>query len=122
MSQAHSFDTTTMAWVDHPTLPGLKIKGMEGRDTHPRLSFMLVRVVEGGVIPRHAHDVATETAYVVSGHGQLFLGVDESGQASEVLPMEPGGGASVPPGLYHAVKNTGDGPLEILAIHSPPTR
>ena len=122
MSLAHPFDTTAMEWVDHPTLPGLKIKGLEGRDTHPHLSFMLVRVATGGEIPRHVHDLATETAYVVSGRGELLLGVDESGHATEVLPMEPGGGASVPPGLYHAVKNIGDGPLEILAIHSPPTR
>ena len=122
MNQVHPFDTAGMAWADHPTLAGVQIKGLEGRDTHPSLSFILVRVAAGGVIPRHVHEQATETAYVMSGHGELRLGVDENGIAAQVVPMTPGAGASVPPGLYHSVQNSADAPLEILAIHSPPVR
>ena len=122
MSHAHLFDTNATDWTDHPTLPGLKIKGLEGRATHPHLSFMLVRVAPGGVIPRHVHDVATETTLVVSGRGELRLDVDEDGNAKDVVQWEAGRGGSIPPGLYHSVQNTGDEPLEILAIHSPPTR
>ena len=48
MIQAHLFDINTIEWTDHPTLPGLQIKGLEGRATHPHLSFMLVRVAAGG--------------------------------------------------------------------------
>jgi mannose-6-phosphate isomerase-like protein (cupin superfamily) len=122
MSQAHLFDVNTIDWSDHPRFAGLQIKGLEGRDTHPHLSFMLVRVAVGGVIPRHVHEIETETAYFVSGRGELRLGVDEGGNANEVVVMESGKGASIPPGLYHSVQNTGDTPLEILAIHSPPVR
>ena len=122
MSLAHLFNLSTTEWADHPTLPGLKIKGLEGRATHPHLSFMLVRVATGGVIPRHAHDAATETVLIVSGRGELCLGVDENGVAAEVTPLAPGIGGSVPPGLYHSVYNRGEEPLEILAIHTPPTR
>lgn len=122
MNQAHLFDIDSVDWIDHPRFAGLQIKGLEGRATHPHLSFMLVRVAAGGVIPRHVHETETETAYVVSGRGELCLGVDESGAASEVVAWQPGSGATIPPGLYHSVQNTGDTPLEILAIHSPPVR
>ncbi len=122
MNEAHLFDINAIEWADHPTLPGLKIKGLEGRATHPHLSFMLVRVEAGGVIPRHAHETAAETALVVAGQGELSLDVDEAGHAGQVVAFVPGVGVSVPPGLYHSVKNVGDTPLEILAIHIPPTR
>ena len=122
MQQAHLFDTNKMDWSDHPTLPGLQIKGLEGRSTHPHISFMLVRVEVDGNIPRHVHEKETETVYILAGRGQLRVNVDESGQAGQVIDFVPGSRASVPPGAYHAVKNTGDVPLEILAIHSPPTR
>lgn len=121
MTQADLFNINTIAWADHPTLPGLQVNGLEGRATHPRLSLMLVRVEAGGVIPRHTHDVATETALVVAGQGELSLDVDEAGQAGQVVAFVPGVGVSVPPGLYHSVRDTGDTPLEILAIHTPPT-
>ena len=42
--------------------------------------------------------------------------------AAEIVPLAPGCGGSVPPGLYHSVHNRGEEPLEILAIHTPPTR
>lgn len=130
MTQAHLFDINTIAWADHPTLPGLQVKGLEGRATHPHLSVMLVRVEAGGVIPRHAHDVATETALVVAGRGELYLDAQVSEMSdtskvsdiSRVVAFVPGVGVSIPPGLYHSVRNTGDAPLEILAIHTPPTR
>jgi quercetin dioxygenase-like cupin family protein len=122
MSQTHLFDVNAIDWTDHPRFTGLQIKGLEGRDTHPHLSLMLVRVAAGGVIPRHVHDTETETAYVVAGRGALNLGVEEDGSAREVVEIIPGLGASIPPGLYHSVQNTGDEPLEILAIHSPPVR
>ncbi len=122
VKKAHTFDVNAVDWADHPTLAGLQIKGLEGRATHPHLSFMLVRVAAGGIIPRHVHAVETETAYVVSGRGELYVDVDEDGHAGQVVAFLPGSGASIPPGLYHAVRNTGDVPLEILAIHSPPTR
>ena len=122
MSRAHLFDVNQLDWADHPTLAGLRIKGLEGRATHPHLSFILVRVAVGGVIPRHVHAIETETALVVSGQGDLLLDLDENGHAGEVVAWAAGRGASIPPGLYHGVVNTGDEPLEILAIHSPPTR
>ena len=122
MSQIHLFDVEKLEWADHPRFAGLKIKGLEGRATHPHLSFMLVRVAVGGAIPRHVHDTETETAYVVNGRANLLLDVDEKGNARAVVSWKPGRGASIPPGLYHSVLNTGDEPLEILAIHSPPVR
>ena len=122
MSLFHLFDLNTTEWADHPTLPGLKIKGLEGRATHPHLSYMLVRVAKGGVIPRHVHDEATETVLIFSGRGDLYLGVDENDIAADIVPLAPGCGASVPPGMYHSVYNRAEEPLEILAIHTPPIR
>ena len=98
MNEAHLFDINAIEWADHPNLPGLKIKGLEGRAAQLHLSFTLVRVEAGGVIPRHAHETATETAFVVAGQGELSLDVDEAGHAGRVVAFAPGVGVSVPSG------------------------
>lgn len=112
---AHRFDTHKIEWTAHERFPAIRVKGLEGRATHPHLSLMLVRLAPGGEIQTHLHETETETAYVLAGQGELTV-------EQEIILMTPGAGASIPPKHLHSLKNTGDADLELLAIHAPPTR
>jgi mannose-6-phosphate isomerase-like protein (cupin superfamily) len=59
--------------------------------------------------------VETETAYVLAGRGLLSHGEQET-------VLETGMGVTIPPGLPHSLRNIGDTPMELIAMHSPPTR
>jgi mannose-6-phosphate isomerase-like protein (cupin superfamily) len=67
------------------------------------------------MINMHTHAVETETAYVLAGEGLLKVGDQET-------RLTVGMGVTIPPGLPHSLRNTGDAPLELIAMHSPPTR
>ena len=40
----------------------------------------------------------------------------------EQSTLTAGMGASIPPGTLHSLRNTGEIPLELIAIHMPPVR
>ena len=115
MSRARVFDANAMEWSGHERFPGIRIKELETRATHPLADVLLVRLSPGGVIETHIHEKETETAYVLAGRGELTAGADQ-------IVFEPGTGASIPPGVPHRLQNTGDQALELIAIHTPPTR
>jgi mannose-6-phosphate isomerase-like protein (cupin superfamily) len=115
MSEVRHLDTRTMEFVQDARFPEISVKLLESRTTHPTTSVVIARVAVGGGIPRHTHPVETETAYVLSGQGKLMTDTAE-------YTFDAGIIVTVPPGLAHWVVNTGDIPLEIFAIHSPPTR
>src|SRR5688500_2979257 len=101
MQQAHLFDSNSVDWIESRQFPGLWIKPLETHATHPSARVTLVRLPVGGVIDTHVHDVETETIFVLGGHGVLQLGEDEA-------VVAPGTGGSVPPGMYHSLRNSGD--------------
>lgn len=113
MREAHFFDANTMEWTAHPLFPEIRIKALETQETHPAASVMLVHVAVGGVIDTHVHEKETETAYVLAGRGRLTLGDDET-------VLEAGTGVTVPAGLPHSLHNSGDVPMELIAVHIPP--
>lgn len=112
---AHSFDTNALAWTAHERFPEIRVQVLEGRATHPHMSLMHVRLGPGGEIQTHLHETESETAYVLSGQGELTV-------EHETIAFLPGAGATIPPQHRHSLKNTGDTDLELLAIHTPPTR
>ena len=112
---AHSFDTSELDWTSHERFPAIRIKALETRDTHPNASVMLVRLGVGGEIQPHMHEIETETAYVLAGRGELTV-------ETETIVFAPGTGATIPPKHVHGLRNTGDTELELIAIHTPPTR
>lgn len=115
MVEPHFFDVNTTEWTDHPQFAGIRVKGLEGRATHPAFSIMLVQLAPGSAIPMHIHEIETETAYVMTGEGVLTIeGVETH--------LKPGMGVTVRPGTQHNVRCTGSVPLEVLAIHSPAVR
>jgi mannose-6-phosphate isomerase-like protein (cupin superfamily) len=115
MPAAHVFDANTTNWTAHERFADIRIKVFETRLTHPRASVMLVQLAVAGVIATHFHEKETETVYVLAGQGLLTHGNEQS-------TVGVGMGASIPPGLPHSLRNTGELPLELIAIHMPPIR
>jgi len=112
---AHIFNTSSIPWTEDSRFPGVGIKILESRTTHPTTSVVVVQLDAGVVINTHVHAIETETAYVLSGRGLLVHGKQES-------VLETGMGVTVPPGLPHSMQNISDEPLLMIAMHSPPTR
>ena len=104
-----------MPWAEDTRFPGISVKILESRATHPTTSVVLVQLDPGVVINTHVHPVETETAYVLAGRGLLAHGDQETA-------LETGMGVTIPPGLPHSLRNVGDEPVQLIAIHSPPTR
>src|SRR5215216_183677 len=115
MAEVRHLDTREMEFVQDTLFPAISVKLLETRATHPTTSFVIARVAVGGEIPRHTHKIETETAYVLRGQGKLVTDDAE-------YPFDAGIAVTIPPELPHGVVNTGDVPLEIIAMHSPPTR
>ena len=76
---------------------------------------MVVQVAVAEGIETHIHDTETETAYFLAGEGLCRHG-------DEQMVVKAGMAVSIPPGLPHSLRNIGDVPLEVLAMHMPPIR
>ena len=114
MAQPHFFHATEMEWQPHPTIPGIRIKSLENRRTFEPASVTLVQVDPGGVIAPHLHEQSSETAYVISGRAVLTLPEGD-------VTLASGDGVTVPARTLHSLRNAADEPVEILAVHIPPT-
>ena len=117
-SSPHLFDTAQQ-WQPHPRFADVQFQQFESRGTHPTgdFSMMRVRLRAGGRIDTHLHENETETAYVLAGSGTLTCGAEGKTTA---YPLTVGKGVSIPPRLLHRLQNSGDGDMELIAIHSPP--
>lgn len=115
MADLRFVDTREMAYGSDARFPGIGIKVLEGRATHTALSMIVARVESGRTIPTHTHTTETETAYVMAGTGILTV------EGTEYV-LEAGMSVTIPPGLAHSLHNGADFPLDIVAVHSPPTR
>jgi quercetin dioxygenase-like cupin family protein len=111
------FEAAVQEWEQHPLFPAIQVKVLETKASHPAMSLLLVRVGVGGVIERHTHPIETETAIAMTGQGTLTWGEDE-----QQTPLAPGQGVTIRPGTPHSLRNTGDAPLELLAMHTPGIR
>lgn len=87
-------------------------------ETHPhaRASFAEFSLGPGGALPVHRHDRSEEIGYFLSGEGVVQFEVD-----GELREMSVGRGHVWynPPGTWHAVRNTGDGPLSLVFATIP---
>ena len=113
MKKPFLFNAAEIDWQPHPKLAGIRVKSLINSSTFKQASLTLVEVAPGGVIELHSHENGYEMALVLSGAGVLSLPNGE-------LPLAAGRGVNVPPATMHAVKNTGDEAMQILAVHLPP--
>jgi len=111
------FEAAALDWEQHPLFPAIQVKVLETKASHPAMSLLLVRVGVGGVIERHTHPIETETAIAMAGQGVLTWGEDEQQTA-----LTAGQGITIRPGTPHSLRNTGETPLELLAMHAPGIR
>jgi oxalate decarboxylase/phosphoglucose isomerase-like protein (cupin superfamily) len=83
-------------------------------ETHPHAaaSFASYLLGVGGALPVHRHDQTEEIAYIVSGSG-VAIGIDQQGAEVE-MPLVRGTVWYNPPGVWHAFRNTGTVPLELV--------
>lgn len=77
---------------------------------HSQLVVMALR--PGEEIGEEVHEV-DQFIYAVKGEGQAIL-------AGVAAPFEKGEALCVPAGSLHNVRNTGDGPMKLFTIYSPP--
>ena len=87
-------------------------------ETHPeaRASFARFSLGPGGALPVHRHDKTEEISYFVSGTGVVIT--VEDGETAEV-PVREGNVWYVPPGAWHAIRNTGEEPLTLVFATIP---
>ena len=111
----HLVNSEDLPWSEDPRFPGIGIKILESRSSHPTTSVVLVRLDPGIVIQTHVHPVETETAYVLGGRGRLTHGDQDT-------VLKTGMSVTISPGIPHSLANIGDAALELIALHSPPTR
>jgi mannose-6-phosphate isomerase-like protein (cupin superfamily) len=67
----------------------------------------------GGSTIRHHHRIAEEIYYLIEGRGTMELD-------GEVRDVEAGDAILIPPGAWHRIDASSDGPLRLLCACSPP--
>jgi oxalate decarboxylase/phosphoglucose isomerase-like protein (cupin superfamily) len=77
------------------------------------MTFGEVVLLPGMGHDRHNHPQSEEILYVLSGHGEQML--DDGAP----FPVAAGDTIYVPTAVFHSTKNTGWGPLRLLAIYNP---
>ena len=107
-------DTTAASWTPSSSYPGVHVRPVVGKDISNAVEVRVVRVEPGAEIALHTHAHSAETFYFLCGEGTLSTG-DQS------FLIRAGYCIHAPAGAAHAVRNTGTGDLQLLAIFTPPT-
>ncbi|MEQ8671592.1 MAG: cupin domain-containing protein [Aggregatilineales bacterium] len=102
-------------WGDDPRFPGVSLQLLISRDHTPAVSMLRVFVEEGAEITTHVHPTETEIIYVLAGQPVLTM----QGTRHQ---LSAGGFAVIPSGIEHSLDNPNAETVELMAIHSPPTR
>jgi quercetin dioxygenase-like cupin family protein len=68
-----------------------------------------VKVVAGGVVPRHTHD-GVEIGYILQGEGQLMV------EGRPTVTVGPGASFQIPEGLVHSLQN-GPAPMVLVVAY-----
>lgn len=109
------FDSRDFAWHEPPG----HVRGFSKYLVSPQyhgsrhVDFRLSRYPQHGRVDAHRHAVSEQVYYVISGNARLLHGDDD-------VVLGPGQGAFIPPGLVHAVENTGDEDLVFVVVTTPP--
>ena len=82
---------------------------------NPNLSVHRGRIEVGGEIFPHPHDTQIETFYILSGEAICTIG-------GKTYPVSAGHCCVAPAGTVHGLKNSGDQPVDLLAIFTPPLK
>lgn len=76
--------------------------------------MILGEIAPGGVAERHAHDVESQTVYVLAGEAEAALGEEPPRRCG------PGTVIRLPRGLAHEIRSVGREALRMIIVYSPP--
>lgn len=99
------------------TKDGSTIRSLLDLGTAPvRNQSLAEATVEAGAsTERHYHRESEELYYVLEGEGEMELD-------GERAPVGPGDAVLIPPGAWHEIRASLDGPLRFLCCCAPPYR
>lgn len=99
------FDWGRLQWMSEPRVTGAE-----------RMTVGIVTLEPGKGHDRHNHPGVEEILYVIDGKGEQIL--DVAGEQRR--EVRAGTMIHIPPGVCHSTVNTGDDPMRILVVYSPP--
>jgi oxalate decarboxylase/phosphoglucose isomerase-like protein (cupin superfamily) len=99
------FDWGRIQWLSEPRVTGTE-----------RITAGVVTLEPGKGHQRHNHPGVEEILYVLEGEGIQM--VDHGSE--ERRAVRKGMMIHIPADVYHETINTGDGPMQLLAVYSPP--
>ena len=95
-----------LSWLSEPRLTAAK-----------RFSAGIVVLQPGQGHDRHNHPGTEEILYVISGKGKQVV---ETPDGREEREVGPGVLIHLPDDVFHSTINTGNEPMNILAVYAPP--
>lgn len=99
--------------VDGDGAHGLSLARLYQNPEH--FTFQLAQIDPGGISKRHQHPWE-QVNWVVAGQGQVEAGDADDG---DVIPFRTGDCLIIPGGVAHAIANTSDVPLLLVATLGP---
>ena len=99
------FDWGTIKWLSEPRVTGTE-----------RITAGVVTLEPGKGHQRHNHPGAEEILYVIEGEGIQMVDLGNE----ERQTVRAGTMIHIPADIYHETINTGDRPMKLLAVYSPP--
>ncbi len=103
--------------VPFTTKDGSTIRSLLDLGTAPveNQSLAEARIEPGGATERHYHRESEEMYYVVEGSAEMEVD-------GERAAVRAGDAILIPPGAWHVIRASSDGPLRILCCCAPPYR
>lgn len=108
--QAEDVETQVFGWGRLNWLSEPNVTAAE------RFSAGVVKLEPGKGHERHNHPYSEEILYVISGRGVQTVEL-ESGTLEQEIG--PGTLVHIPTAVYHSTINSGDEPMEMIAIYAP---
>ena len=87
--------------------------------TGKNLQVTLMSIPAGGEVGLEQHNELDQFLRIEEGEGNVFMG-DSAENLSFEQKVEDDFSIMVPAGKWHNIKNTGNGPLKLYSIYSPP--
>lgn len=86
------------------------------KDFNGAFEMILGTLAPGAEAHRHAHETETQICYVIEGEMEVTFGSEPP------VTCPAGTVVGIPPKLDHHFLNSGDSPLKLIVLYSPPLK